>query len=123
MKQTLITVLDHAEEFAAYWIGRQLPRPEVALGEESQTPYCNWCGQNNDGLSPCTCGSRSLKWSRVIRLGVYEPPLSTCIIRGKYSRWYDVLELMGKRLGYRIRGCVPPNAVVVWALHLSLGGF
>ena len=49
----------------------------------------------------------------MIRLGVYEPPLSTCIIRGKYSRWYDVLELMGKRLGYRIRGCVPPNAVVV----------
>ena len=113
MKQTLITALDHAEEFAAYWIGRQFPRPEVALGEESQTPYCNWCGQNNDVLTHCTCGCRSLKWSRVIRLGMYEPPLSTCIIRGKYSRWHDVLELMGKRLGQRIRGCVPPNAVIV----------
>ena len=49
----------------------------------------------------------------MIRLGSYEPPLSTCVIRGKYSRWYEVLELIGRRLGRRVRGCVPPNAVVV----------
>ncbi len=49
----------------------------------------------------------------MIRLGSYEPPLSTCIMRGKYARWHEVLELIGDRLGDRVRGCVPPNAVVV----------
>jgi len=113
MKKQIISVLMETEEVVAYWIGQQFPRPSVALGEESHEKYCNWCGQTNDGISLCTCGSRSLAWSRVIRLGVYEPPLSTCIIRGKYSRWFDVLECMGNRLGYRVRGCVPQNAIVV----------
>jgi ComF family protein len=113
MKQTMMKYLDDLEEIAAYWIGRHFPRPHIALGDETDEQYCSWCGQTRVDRSFCTCGSRSLAWSRVIRLGSYHPPLSTCITRGKYSRWYEVLELMGHRLGKRVRGCVPPNAVVV----------
>ena len=113
MKQKMMKYLDDVEEIAAYWIGRHFPRPSIALGDESIEHYCTWCGQKEDGLLFCTCTSRSFAWSRVIRLGAYESPLSTCLIRGKYSRWYEMLELIGKRLGNRVRGCVPPNAVVV----------
>jgi len=113
MKQIMLKYLEEAEEIAAYWVGRHFPRPSVALGEESNVQYCSWCGQTEEDDPFCTCGTRSLAWSRVIRLGSYEPPLSTCVIRGKYSKWYEVLELMGRRLGMRVRGCVPPNAVVV----------
>ena len=113
MKQVMIKYLDDVEEIAAYWIGRHFPRPSIALGNETHEKYCSLCGQTNDEISLCTCESRSFAWNRVIRLGAYEPPLSTCVIRGKYSKWYEVLELIGKRLGNRVRGCVPPNAVVV----------
>jgi ComF family protein len=113
MREEIMKYLDGVEEIAAYWIGRHFPRPHIALGDESIESYCSWCGKTQDDSSVCTCGSRSLAWSRVIRLGAYEPPLSTCVIRGKYSRWYEMLELMGDRLGTRVRGCVPQNAVVV----------
>ncbi|HJN72186.1 MAG TPA: phosphoribosyltransferase family protein [Phycisphaerales bacterium] len=113
MKRTVMNCLDELEEIAAYWIGRHFPRPDIALGDEVDEPFCSWCGQTEDVLSFCTCGTRTLPWSRVIRLGSYKPPLSTCLIRGKYSRWYEVLELIGHRLGRRVRGCVPPHTVVV----------
>lgn len=112
MKQNMKRWCDYAQEITAYWVGQHFPRPVVALGEEMHAPYCSWCGQTDNG-SFCVCGNRPLSWSRVIRLGAYEPPLSTSIVHGKYSKWHEMLELLGSRLGQRVRGCVPANAVVV----------
>ena len=113
MKQTMCTCLDYLDDVAAYWVGQHFPRPAVALGPPCESQYCSWCGQTVQEHIHCTCGNRPIAWSRVVRLGAYEPPLSTCILRGKYARWFEVLELIGTRLGTRIRGCVPANAVVV----------
>ena len=113
MKRTLYTCLDYLDEVAAYWVGQHFPRPSIALGPSCKSRYCSWCGQTQQDELWCTCGHRSISWSRVVRLGAYEPPLSTCILRGKYARWFEVLELIGQRLGTQIRGCVPANAVVV----------
>jgi ComF family protein len=112
MKQNMKKWCGYAEELTGYWVGQHFPRPIVALGKELRTPYCSWCGQTDNGTI-CTCGNRSLSWSRVVRLGAYEPPLSTSILHGKYSKWYEMLELLGSRLGQGVRGRVPPNAVVV----------
>ena len=113
MNRKIEKCLDYFDEVTAYWIGQRFPRPIIALGSESTEKYCSRCGQTDEGIQLCPCGSSSLAWSSVIRLGSYEPPLSTCIMRGKYARWHEVLELIGARLGDRVRGCVPLNAVVV----------
>jgi ComF family protein len=113
MNKLLTTVASTIEETLSYWLGELLPRPEVAFGEDSRDPYCSWCGQTARDDEYCSCGSRRLMWNRVIRLGAYEPPLSACITSGKYKRWKDILELMGTKLGERVRGCVPSNTLVV----------
>ncbi|MDP7004764.1 MAG: phosphoribosyltransferase family protein [Phycisphaerales bacterium] len=100
------------DQFVDDWIGLSSPRPKVALGDFTQSDGCYWCGCDVEPKK-CNCSNRNLKWSRVFRLGKYEPPLSDCIIQGKYSAWVGILELLGELLGTRIKGCVPPNSVVV----------
>ncbi len=95
------------------WIGITLPRPAVAMQEFIQKDGCNWCGETIRKNEPCPCASRRLKWNRVIRLGAYKEPLSSSIVQGKYSAWSDMLAYMGKLLGERMKGCAPPNSVIV----------
>ena len=93
-------------------MGLTLPRPRVALEGFEQSDGCSWCGVPVDD-TPCECATRRLQWTRVFRLGTYGPPLSTCILQGKYMAWPEMLELLGLILGERIKGCVPPRSVVV----------
>jgi len=104
------TVVDRVVED---WVGLTLPRPRVAIGEFVRTDGCSWCGVSLDSEIPCPCSANRLAWSRVFRLGGYAPPLSTCILQGKYMAWPEMLELLGTDLGKRIKGCVPPWSVVV----------
>ena len=101
------------DQFVDDWIGLTLPRPRVALEGFIQSDGCAWCGIQSDAESQCECSGRRLQWSRVFRLGTYGPPLSTCILQGKYMAWPEMLELLGTMLGERIKGCVPPKSVVV----------
>ncbi|HIA71738.1 MAG TPA: ComF family protein [Phycisphaerales bacterium] len=95
------------------WAGITFPRPVVALGGFKPTPGCYWCGAETQAEAVCTCMRERLHWSRVIRLGAYEEPLSDCILGGKYAAWKDMLEHLGALLGAKIRGCVPPNSILV----------
>ncbi len=78
-----------------------------------QTDGCYWCGKEVVTYEKCACNERHAPWSRVIRLGNYEPPLSECILSGKYAAWDVGLEYLGAMLGHQIRGCVPPNSILV----------
>ena len=100
------------DKFVEDWMGLTLPRPRVALDGFVQSDGCSWCGVQVDD-DQCDCARRRLQWSRVFRLGTYRPPLSTCILQGKYMAWPEMLELLGTMLGERMKGCVPPRSVVV----------
>ncbi|MBT4524440.1 MAG: ComF family protein [Phycisphaerae bacterium] len=95
------------------WAGITFPRPVVALGEFKPTNGCYWCGAEMQSDVVCACMRARLHWSRVIRLGAYEEPLSDCILGGKYTAWKDMLEHLGAMLGRKLRGCVPPNSILV----------
>lgn len=101
------------DQFIDDWIGLTSPRPRVTLGAFQQTDGCYWCGCDIESYTICQCTNRHLKWSRVFRLGKYESPLSDCILQGKYSAWKAILQLLGELLGTRLKGCVPPNSIVV----------
>ena len=100
------------DKFVDDWMGLTLPRPRVALEGFEQSDGCSWCGVPVAD-EQCDCAERRLQWSRVFRLGTYGPPLSTCILQGKYMAWPEMLELLGLILGERIKGCVPPRSIVV----------
>ncbi len=95
------------------WFGILIPRPSVMLKGFEQSNGCYWCGKEVDDGSGCACTDWNPPWSRVIRLGNFEKPLSECIACGKYSGWDIGLEFLGKLLGDRIRGSVPPDSIVV----------
>ncbi|MBT4530074.1 MAG: ComF family protein [Phycisphaerae bacterium] len=95
------------------WFGVELPRPVVAMRGFKQEDGCQWCGETNRLFEPCPCGGRRIRWTRVFRLGSYAPPLSTSIMQGKYAVWPEMLSFLGKQLGDRVKGCVPPNTVIV----------
>ena len=101
------------DDFLDDWLGIELPRPKVAMEGFEQEDGCSWCGETVPAFGKCPCSSRRLKWNRVFRLGAYAPPLSTSILQGKYAVWENMLAYLGKHLGLRIRGCVPPNSVIV----------
>ena len=46
-------------------------------------------------------------------LGAYKEPLSSSILQGKYAAWHEMLALLGTLIGERIKGCVPPDSVIV----------
>ncbi len=95
------------------WVGLSLPRPAIALNGFKQLDGCFWCGKDLAEHRCCACNKRHIPWSRVIRLGTYEKPLSDCILGGKYAAWSEMLEYLGGMLGERIRGSVPPDSVLV----------
>ncbi len=95
------------------WMGVTLPRPVVAMKDFVQEDGCDWCGETIREYEQCPCSARRLYWNRVIRLGAYGEPLSSSILQGKYAAWKEMLALLGRLLGERIRGCVPPNTVIV----------
>ena len=105
-----LVLLDHLIED---WVGITLPRPAVAMQDFVQQDGCLWCGETVQEHEPCPCAHRRLKWNRVFRLGAYDKPLSSSILQAKYAAWPEMLALLGKLLGQRIRGCVPPNTVIV----------
>jgi ComF family protein len=105
-----LVLLDHLIED---WVGMVLPRPVVAMQGFVQEDGCSWCGETIHPEEPCPCATRRLYWTRVFRLGAYAPPLSVSILQGKYAAWPEMLALLGTLLGRRIRGCVPPNTVIV----------
>jgi len=102
-----------AEQIVEEWAGITFPRPSVALEGFVQSDGCYWCGKGEEGDANCECGKRTLHCLRTFRLGEYESPLSECICRAKYSAWKMMLEHLGTMLGERIRGCVPPNSILV----------
>lgn len=95
------------------WFEITLPRPPVAMIGFEQSDGCFWCGKDVSQGQDCACSERHKPWLRVFRLGNYEPPLSSCIVQGKYLAWDDGLEYLGTKIGERIRGAVPPNSLVV----------
>jgi len=95
------------------WAGILIPRPTVKLAGFKQSDGCYWCGKETDVGESCACKERHVPWSRVIRLGNFEEPLSGCIACGKYAGWEVGLEHLGQLLGERIRGAVPPDSVIV----------
>lgn len=101
------------DDFLEDWAGLILPRPAVAMKDFIQEDGCMWCGETILESEPCPCATRRLHWNRVFRLGAYAEPLSSSILRGKYSAWEPMLIFLGKRLGERLKGCVPPNSVIV----------
>lgn len=103
----------YLDQIIQEWVGLTLPRPCVAMRGFSPTDGCMWCGSDIVPYTLCHCCDRSLKWSRVFRLGGYEPPLSDCILQGKYASWPEMLELIGCMLGTKVKGCVPPSTLVV----------
>ncbi len=91
-----------------------LPRPAVAMQEFVQKDGCMWCGETiHNEFERCPCATRRLHWNRVFRLGAYEQPLSTSILQAKYAAWPEMVAFLGKLLGERVRGRVPPNTVIV----------
>jgi ComF family protein len=105
-----LVLLDH---FMEDWMGMTLPRPAVAMQDFIQEDGCLWCGETIQKREQCTCANRRLHWNRVFRLAAYDEPLSLCILQAKYAAWPEMLALLGKLLGERIRGCVPPNTIIV----------
>ncbi len=102
------------DQFIEDWVGMTLPRPAVAMQEFVQSDGCPWCGESiHNDLERCPCATRRLHWNRVFRLGSYEQPLSTSILQTKYAAWPEMAAFLGKLLGERLRGCVPPNTVIV----------
>jgi len=95
------------------WAGLSFPRPIIALDGFEYSEGCFWCGKETVDARSCACSERHIPWSRVIRLGNYEKPLSNCILGGKYAAWSDMLEQLGTILGERIRGSVPPDSILV----------
>lgn len=102
-----------AERIVDEWAEITFPRPAVALDGYEQSDGCYWCGGGEESTMPCSCGNRRMAWLRTFRLGEYDSPLAECICRGKYSAWLMMLEYLGLELGERIRGCVPPNSILV----------
>jgi len=101
------------DKFVDDWAGILIPRPTIALAGFEQSDGCYWCGKEVDEKNSCGCKERHVPWSRVIRLGNYEQPLSTCIVTGKYAGWDDGLEFLGELLGEQIRGSVPPDSIII----------
>jgi ComF family protein len=101
------------DDFLEDWAGLILPRPAVAMKDFEQKDGCMWCGETIRENERCPCASRRLYWNRVFRLGAYSEPLSSSILQGKYAAWEPMLVFLGRLLGERIRGCVPPNSIIV----------
>ena len=94
------------------WVGVILPRPAIAMQDFVQEDGCMWCGETMEE-GACFCQARRLRWNRVFRLGHYAEPLSSSILQGKYAAWYDMLAFLGRMLGKRLKGCVPPGSILV----------
>ncbi len=93
------------------WFGIIIHRPEVELKGFAPSIGCPWCGCTLDPMG-CECGQKRIHWARLIRLGIYEPPLSSCIVQGKYLAWDVILTHLGKMLGKQIKGRVPPDSIM-----------
>ena len=108
--KSFLTWLD---SFLDDWLGTEIHRPKKAMDGFVPSDGCMWCGDTLLPFTPCACATRRLAWNRVHRLGLYEPPLSTCIVKGKYSAWHPFLHYLGAQLGKQVKGKVPPNTVIV----------
>jgi ComF family protein len=105
-----LLLVDH---FVEDWIGITLPRPAVAMQDFVQQDGCTWCGETIRQDEMCPCAASHLRWNRVFRLGAYDEPLSSSIVQGKYCAWIEMLTLLGRLLGDRMKGCVPNNSILV----------
>ncbi len=89
---------------------------DACLGElidASTQPSCQACGRPASGSACPWCGGRGdgpIK--RVVRLGVYEPPLSSLIVSAKFSGRWELCRPLGHALA-DVAGDLPPDAVVV----------
>ncbi|MEQ8844047.1 MAG: hypothetical protein RIB58_04260 [Phycisphaerales bacterium] len=66
--------------------------------------WCDRCGANvgpneADELGCAQCRGRRLPWDRFVRLGDYEPPLSTWVQEVKFGGWRALGRSLGRELG------------------------
>lgn len=66
--------------------------------------YCERCGATRPALSfSCTrCVQQRPAWSRVVRLGAYQEPLSNWVREVKYARWHAMGRQLGRELGRKV---------------------
>lgn len=83
-----------------------LPRRAEGCGWQPDAPaaYCGRCGLSvgpgQAGPEGCgKCRGVALAWDRMVRLGVYAPPLRTWVHEMKYTRWRRLGEDLGQLLG------------------------
>ncbi len=92
------------------WMGITQHRARRVFKDYIPPPHCRWCGQT-DSIDAC-CGGERIPWSRLYSLGLYDEPLSSAILKGKFSKWESGLKYLGRMLGNQVKGSVPRGTVV-----------
>lgn len=100
------------QEFEQTWldpVARPLPELERLLGwaPDPFDAYCERCGRDVGAYEVtefgcARCRDRRLRWSRWVRLGRYEAPLSKWVCEVKFSRFKRRGLQLGARLGERV---------------------
>ena len=100
-------------EFEEAWLdpidgGRRDLLAESGWSPDPLDAYCDVCGHTvgpSEGLEVgcVACERLRLPWSRFVRLGAYEPPLSDAILRVKFGRARTQARELGRLLGVSAR--------------------
>jgi predicted amidophosphoribosyltransferase len=106
------TALQFINQMIIDWVGVHGPPPKIAMAGFVPAAGCPWCG-GALLIQPCPCVARKRPWNRLVRLGPYVPPLSSCLAEGKYTAWPEVLDLIGAELGRAVLPFVQSRAIVV----------
>lgn len=91
----------------------------------AQTPYCGCCGMNTKEktMSCGYCLREDPKWDRMVRVGIYQTPLSHWIHRFKFQKQYQWdktlarLLLLAVKNAQREYGLVLPEVLIPVPLH------
>jgi len=123
---TALRLRDALRSVESDLLGWEFPPIDLAIAEApiAADPAGTWClrcgetvgtgEQTERGCASCRGSSTPLE--RFIRLGEYQPPLSTRVLQIKYARWHAMAGELGRRLGVQVRESLPsgrqPAAVV-----------
>ncbi len=104
---------EYWREFEHAWldpIAPPLDERAAAAGWHADVPgdFCDRCGATvglfeADEFGCALCRGRRFPWSRCVRLGSYEPPLSEWITEVKFTRWRALGLRLGRLLGAQVR--------------------